>query len=190
MIKPTREGFARFAGKWGHLVGRTFNFAGDLITGDSLETWTDAHKVIAHLFRLLSAIRSRDGLRRFLKPGKGGQYQYSFGRSGTWITAASDVEAGWRALQWTLNSHLQDAVVKRLLWDAELQRLSLHDVPRHLWGHMLYQFARAVDGEKQYRQCAECSRWFEVGAPGASRRDRIYCSGACRARVFRRNKEA
>ena len=55
-----------------------------------------------------------------------------------------------------------------------------HPFPHRL----LDQFAQAVDGNKGYRACEQCGRWFEL-APRTARADKLFCDGACRSRAAR-----
>jgi hypothetical protein len=60
-----------------------------------------------------------------------------------------------------------------------------HPFPHRL----LDQFAQAVDGNKGYRACEQCGRWFEL-APRTARADKLFCDGACRSRAARGRQQA
>jgi hypothetical protein len=45
------------------------------------------------------------------------------------------------------------------------------------------QFANAVEGGKEYRQCDTCKTWFEVTAH--ARAGAKFCRNACRFRAYR-----
>ena len=63
--------------------------------------------------------------------------------------------------------------------------------PVNLIGAIVLQFALAVVGNKDYRQCRleRCGRWFEVVATPGS--ERVYCSDSCRTREYHeRRKQA
>src|SRR5262249_32215996 len=62
--------------------------------------------------------------------------------------------------------------------------LGLRFTPAALLDALWLQFACAIDGNKDYRQCQECKRWFEL-SPGIARADRLFCSNACRTRAYR-----
>jgi hypothetical protein len=66
--------------------------------------------------------------------------------------------------------------------DGQVPRIDL--VPACLSGAAWRQFADAVLGTAQYRQCQQCPRWFEVG-PDSNRLDKRYCGDACRASAYR-----
>lgn len=66
---------------------------------------------------------------------------------------------------------------------------SLHLIPNTLLGAIWLQLARAVEGNKELRQCGGCGRWFELG-PETARKSKNYCSTACRSRAYRGRKEA
>lgn len=69
-------------------------------------------------------------------------------------------------------------------WGAN-SRLELVYAPNSLLSALWLQFGLAIDGNRGYRRCAECRSWFE-SSPGVSRRHRVYCTDACRARAHRR----
>jgi hypothetical protein len=83
---------------------------------------------------------------------------------------------------------LQHGVVARLLWDSRWAKLSLLMVPRTLIGCMWLQFAKAVDGDKEYRQCENCRAWFEVGGNRTSRSDKRFCTPTCKAAGHRKKQ--
>jgi hypothetical protein len=91
-------------------------------------------------------------------------------------------------VQDVINKHMRDHVSPRLLWDKDLAHSELHIVPHNLLGALWLQFAEAVNGDKKYRRCEECGKWFEL-SPDLNRTNRKYCSGACRSKTYRRKKE-
>ncbi len=60
-------------------------------------------------------------------------------------------------------------------------------VPENLLGAMWLQFARALDGNREYRACRHCGTWFEIGS-GAASRARQFCSNRCRVAFSRLRK--
>ena len=90
-------------------------------------------------------------------------------------------------IQEVANKHMAERIAPRLLWNKGRTRVSLHMVPDSLIGAIWLQFARAVEGEKNYRNCALCQRWYEV-SPQAARKNRIFCSNACRVQSYRDRK--
>jgi hypothetical protein len=90
-------------------------------------------------------------------------------------------------VQSTINRQLEGRASPRLLWDAKRERLGLYIVPDSLIGALWLQFARAVERDSQFRQCAECGIWFEL-APGMARSDKVYCSTACRTKAYRKRQ--
>jgi hypothetical protein len=76
-----------------------------------------------------------------------------------------------------------------LLSEPQKDRVKLNIVPKNLIGGMWLQFARSIDGEKNYRQCRQCGKWFEISLE-ANRPTRFYCNdGPCRAKAYRRRQE-
>ena len=94
------------------------------------------------------------------------------------------------ALQQAINKIFEDHPSNsRLLWDQNFERMGLYLAPTSLLGALWLQFAQAIEGNKQYRQCEQCRRWFEIGAQ--VREDAKFCKQACRSKSYReRKKEA
>ena len=90
-------------------------------------------------------------------------------------------------VQSIINKQLQGRASPLLLWDANRERLGLYIMPDGLVGALWLQFARAVERDSQFRQCAECGIWFEL-APGTARADKLYCSTPCRTKAYRRRQ--
>lgn len=63
----------------------------------------------------------------------------------------------------------------------------LHVVPFTLHGAMWLQLAQAATGDKEFRQCAQCRKWFEL-EPDVNRTSRVYCSDKCRSQAYRARK--
>jgi hypothetical protein len=90
-------------------------------------------------------------------------------------------------VQSKINEKLEGRASPRLLWDAKRERLGLYIVPDGLIGALWLQFARAVERDSRFRQCAECGIWFEL-APGTARADKLYCSTPCRTKAYRKRQ--
>jgi hypothetical protein len=92
-----------------------------------------------------------------------------------------------RMLQDLANQMLSNACSPVLLWEPNALSFQIKMVPHHLVGFTWVQFADAVVGGKDFWQCASCARWMEIG-PGQGRREKTYCSDACRMRAYRKRK--
>jgi hypothetical protein len=90
-------------------------------------------------------------------------------------------------MQGLINERLHQRASPRLLWEQNRDRLGLYIVPDGLIGALWLQFARAVERDARFRQCAECTTWFEI-APGRGRTDKQFCSTACRTRAYRKRQ--
>ena len=90
-------------------------------------------------------------------------------------------------MQDLINQHLHHRASPRLLWEQSRDRLGLYIVPEGLIGALWLQFARAVERDARFKQCAECTTWFEV-SPGRGRTDKQFCTTACRTRAYRRRQ--
>ena len=47
-------------------------------------------------------------------------------------------------------------------------RLNLRIVPKNLMGAIWLQFASGIDGNKDYRRCRACGKWFEISLEAKS----------------------
>jgi hypothetical protein len=86
-------------------------------------------------------------------------------------------------VQLEMNRQLWD-IGARLLWNRSHTHQELCFVPSHLLAAVWLQFAQAVDGNRGYRSCEQCGRWFEL-SPKMGRADKLFCTGACRSRAAR-----
>lgn len=50
-----------------------------------------------------------------------------------------------------------------------------------------FQFAQAVTGNRDYRRCRTCGKWYELH-PDTARTNRRFCSDACRSKAYRHRK--
>jgi len=99
------------------------------------------------------------------------------------------IRPAFHQLQHIVNEKLDGNVSARLLWNSSKTRLSLHQVPKDLISALWMQLARAIEGDREYQQCEECRNWFEVSSPDGSRKDKRFCSTACRARFWRKTNK-
>jgi hypothetical protein len=91
-------------------------------------------------------------------------------------------------LELSIDKRLAAHEVKvRLLRDSASGRVGLRVVPQSLIGFLWLQFAKAVEGNKSYRRCEDCGKWFELGGQ-SSRSDKRFCTDTCRVRNDRKRK--
>ena len=98
------------------------------------------------------------------------------------------VKSALLLVQHLVNEQLARKVFPYLLWSIDATGLGLGMQPTSLLGALWLQLARAIDGQKEYRQCKECQTWFEL-SPEVARTNRLYCSNACRIRAYRGRQE-
>ena len=102
------------------------------------------------------------------------------------MKAGDLITPAWYYLQQRLNQKLKRHVaIPRLLWNRR-QQLRFVITPTSLISAMWLQLSIAVDGNRNYRICEDCRRWFEVGAEARS--DAKFCSNACRQKTYRKRK--
>jgi hypothetical protein len=87
-----------------------------------------------------------------------------------------------------INTHLMRRVSPRVVYDLDRGAQALRFYPESLLGALWLQFAQAIDGDKEYRACRECGKWFEVSLD-AFRTNRVFCSDPCKSRDYRRRKD-
>jgi hypothetical protein len=81
-----------------------------------------------------------------------------------------------------------ERVSPQLVYDEQRGRMVLSLLPETLLGALWLQFAQAIGGNKEYRACHVCGKWFEV-SPEMTRSDRRTCSDSCRSKAYRERKD-
>ena len=64
------------------------------------------------------------------------------------------------------------------------KQITPQNCPEEPHGAMWLQYARSIDGNKNYRQCRQCGKWFEISLE-ANRPTRLFCKDACRYKFYR-----
>lgn len=213
--EPTREGIQAFANRYGLLGGNTMEairlprHPGDDTAGYGvpLWAWLEEIRAMRQMVELwdLAAQGNERGLARLIawsdtgvayRPsGKGAGKRHpsevpivpnhpdllgQFPRGDLVLPALYHIQE-------TVNKHIEGRISPRLLWGKDHSRLGIYLVPDSLIGALWLQFARAIDGEKQYRRCLACGAWFEL-SPDTARTNRRYCNDACRSKAYRARK--
>jgi hypothetical protein len=83
------------------------------------------------------------------------------------------------AINTQLHSNLGAKVV---LMGIDERKLEI--TPSNLLSALWYKFAI---GREQYKRCSECASWFSPPL-GRGRRDKLYCSNACKVKAYRSRK--
>jgi len=65
-----------------------------------------------------------------------------------------------------------------------LDGLTLRPMPTNLLEAMWLQLGQAIAADKSFRKCRQCGIWFEL-TPKAARTDKVFYSGACKAKAYR-----
>jgi hypothetical protein len=63
-------------------------------------------------------------------------------------------------------------------------RLTYENRPATLLGALWLQLALAINGDKEYRSCPVCGRWWELD-PLVAKTSRVYCTDACKQKAWR-----
>jgi hypothetical protein len=214
-VATTEAGIEAFAHRYG-LLGMSETLIAPMETGERLSDWRREIIKLRQLIEISEAIKVQNLklLRRYIHWRgvedvvfqtwlAGNEPDYSEHQSFSIIaskTSRSDVFGKFKQgdvlapsisyLQQAINDELREkAVCARLLWDTGAPSLRLHIVPVSLIGCIWLQFAKAVEGQKEYRQCENCFGWIEVGGGKASRSDKKFCSPTCKATAHRKKRE-
>ena len=175
---------------------------GSLTSGESLQAWQDAIFDMKRAVEILDAVQRSDSrfLAQFIKWRSPDLvvYQRSIGgrlRDSTIAFRELDPERMSRFryrdvllpaqfwLQSFVNKHIEEnPSYVRMLWD-EMRHPSLFVCPEGLLAALWLQVGFAIDGDRKYRRCLACPRWFEVGQ--GKRSDSKTCSDTCRKRFSR-----
>ena len=165
-VEPTKEGVLAFANQFGVLgAGPMVEMLKDTrrieagLSGDRLEDW---EREIPH-------VRKAIALWERTQRGE-----------------VTDQEV--QVLQHGLNQKLLHTVSVHLVPDVRHGGLTLRMRPFTLRGALWLQLAEAVSGNKEFRSCPTCGKWFELN-PDTARTNRQFCSDACRTRAYRGRKE-
>ncbi len=209
----TKAGILAFANKYGRLGtgddAAFFDPVDSKPSGDNLyfaeyfSSWAKAIASIRYAITLWDLIqrRDRDGLSHYVRWQD--TRTVMFKRDGEWTPAPSlpdDLQAALVPgeivvpavffVQGELNLHIGRVVSPAVLFTADYTRLSLYLMPDTLLGAVWLQFAQAVTGSREHRQCQQCDKWFEIH-PDVARTNRVFCSNACRSKAYRgRQSEA
>jgi len=97
------------------------------------------------------------------------------------------VPAAFELVQEILNSQLsQFSLSAKVVWNPNELAMAFQIVPVVLLGAIWLQFAQAVSGNKEYRNCDQCGTPFEISlAPEGKRKNRKFCKDACRFKAYR-----
>jgi hypothetical protein len=108
------------------------------------------------------------------------------------FTDGDTVEPAMYAVQQLVNNKMEEhGAIPGLFWDRTPRgvMLRVHADPRSLIAGLWVQFAYAIEGNRDYRNCDQCKKSFEVAAE--KRADARFCSNGCRFKAYRsRQKEA
>ncbi len=206
---PTKTGILGFANKYGKLRHSADAFLARRMTtdsskltgvvGETLTSWQDAIRTMHYVVTLWDIIGRNDMAALSQLVRWQDVRHLVFKIDNRWV-AAPDFPSDLRSalvpgeivvpallfVQHEINRNIYGAVSPAMLFDFEANsaQLKLYMRPDNLLSALWLQFAQAVTGNKEYRQCRQCGAWYEI-LPGTTRSDRAYCSNACRSKAYR-----
>ena len=175
-----------------------------IIDAESYDQWGKELVSMQRAMQLWDAVNvyqngEQTELRKLIEWRDKSSVQYHSGGSYAWIATLNHhpellerlkypelVQPALRYLQRMVDDKLkQFSSCPQLLWDRGKLRLFIR--PQSLIAGMWLQLALAIEGDRQYRSCEGCGRWFEVGG-GQKRSDAETCGPSCRKRRERARK--
>jgi hypothetical protein len=217
---PSQKGILDFVNRFGRLGGRDTAFdllSGSLpsdVLDAPLESVREWQKMILNMKSLVQTWRAvrendRESLSRFIRWDGDRQVFYhpptgmrpkepyciaSFNENRELFTRLQGGELERPAMfvvSLAIHQYLVESdIALGLPWDHVTGRPSFKLRPRSLLDGLWLQFALAVEGNKEYRQCRECGKWFEL-SPSVNRANKQTCSSSCRNKgYYRRQEEA
>jgi hypothetical protein len=103
------------------------------------------------------------------------------------VIRAAAMEFVQRGINWKLREHAHVQLAYLPTLGDTHPRIRI--IPQRLLGALWLQFARAVDGNKDYGQCLTCESRFEISLQETGyRTNRAYCSDACRSKAYRERR--
>jgi hypothetical protein len=211
-VDPTKKGVLKFANKYGWLgINQTVEF--DAVDGSSvkyekLSSWVNDITLMRLMVDLWDSLDNREYLWEhiewkgydsvYFNPDENAPLPDTFSLAYDGLIASEEFTVGFDELftpgdvlkpahyylMRTINKQLYDEVMVSMRVDLQLCML-----PKNLLGTLWLQFAQAVSGKKMdYQQCIYCGEYFEK-APGVGRKDKKYCSNACRVAAARKRRE-
>jgi hypothetical protein len=205
----TEEGIVAFANKYGALGGKpslavqvegesAFRFV-----AESLQFWLHEIHQMKTVLHVWDSVRKTDRaqLSSFIVWNGGAVFfqlagaveliaseDLAYGRPDM-FSRGDLVQPAMHLVQRRINAQLAEhAVTPNLLWDQKQGKLIIRMHPNSLIGALWLQFAKALEGEKQYRQCQYCRDWIEVGGNRSARSDKKFCSPSCKSAAHRRGR--
>jgi hypothetical protein len=202
---PTAEGLLDFVRQYGLLHGHVQEFIAAendrcpyaVVDGVQcyLQDLIKAHGELTYAARLNEAIKS--GSEERAVEICAADWHHPYYESGTYLnwvlelrTLKMMLETTWleqvrRVFRRYLNDQLARHGCAAAIRPGRNRAWEMVFRPRSLQGVLWFQFASFVTEEKEYAECKECGKPFEIGKgtkQHSGRRDKIFCSTACRVR--------
>jgi len=96
-------------------------------------------------------------------------------------------KATWALLAYYTTTYLSGSLSALVFPNRTYSGADMVITPTNLLSGLWYQFSNAVTRNQEFKQCVDCSTYFEVNTK-KRRFERIYCSDKCRKRVSARKR--
>ena len=98
-------------------------------------------------------------------------------------------EAAYHFISHVVNYNIKDSLVTEIFVNPTNTSTDMVVRPKDLLSALWLQLAHAVSRNLEFKQCSDCSTFFEVKSK-KRRFEKIYCSDKCRKRVSARKRRA
>ena len=201
-LEPEREAILKFANRYGRLWGQVLNW------GEPLWAWEGNIALMRFHITIWEAVKLNDeqSLKRLF------EWRGQKGRASDdetfifkqWIPARNcsryvkylsrfvykdsrDHDDVTRAAQGYLSAAIEQMLFASVTPRMKFQpgqnfqlAMTLGNLQDVLW----FQFAQAILGDRNFRDCEVCGRPFEIG-PGIGNRQKVYCGSKCKMQAHR-----
>jgi hypothetical protein len=201
---PNRGGILAFANSYGSLTGGEIIMRADhkWVQGESFQFWKVSIAEMRTMVLLWEAAKAGnvEHLSKHIEWVPGSVLFRGHNSSSTIADERMNPEVLARFRQGDLAVpamyHLQREVngrlanrgaVPKLLWNKQ-NDLVIRISATSLIGALWLQFAKAIEGDREFRQCENesCRKWIEVGGSRGARSDKRFCTPTCKSRAHQR----
>jgi hypothetical protein len=93
------------------------------------------------------------------------------------------------ALKDAIDSYMKDALSLEVSFDPKALNFATTLAYGSFGAALVAEAVEFMAGHFEAKQCAVCGSWFRMGT-GQMRRDRLFCSAACKMRDYRTRKSS
>ena len=131
-------------------------------------------------------ITREDGKFKFLHGFESIKHRYKISNHGQ-TPPRNYSEAAYHYICAIANRNLENTLTTKIIVNPTNTNTDMVVHTKNLFSALWLQFAHAVSRNLEFKQCADCSTFFEVKSK-KRKNEKIYCSDRCRVRVGARKR--